>query len=89
MCHIKWIEISFSWAFKDNFFFMRKKKITFLKQHYFSVTLNGMVRLIGLIYTNPKEILIHVRVELFASGLSRKKDLVLMTFIAMIGINNY
>jgi hypothetical protein len=47
-----------------------------------------MVRL-GLIYTNPKEIVIHVLVELFASGLSRKKDHVLMTFIAMIGINNY
>jgi hypothetical protein len=77
MCHIKWIEISFSWAFKDNFF-----NTTLF---YCSFKWNGEMRLIGLIYTNPKEIVIHVRVELFASGLSRKKDHV----IAMIGINNY
>jgi hypothetical protein len=57
--------------------------------HCFTVPFNGMVRLIGLIYTNPKEIVIRVRVELFASVLYRKKDHVLILILAMIGLNNY
>jgi hypothetical protein len=79
MCHIKWIEISFSWAFKDNFFNTTLFYCSFKwdgETHWFDI------------YKSKRDS------DTCPSGtickwIIQKKDHVLMTFIAMIGINNY